>query len=100
MRETATAAEVRAQFIIEDIDSAVKALVETMGDQLDYDASGELLAAALETIPQEEANGLNLYGKLARAARQCFLMGFSDAFRKSAEAAKMAFNELFQTGAV
>lgn len=98
MRETATAAEVRANFIIEDIDEAVKTLVETMSDQLDYDTSGELLEAAINTVTQEEADSADYYSKLAWIARQCFLMGFADAFRKSAEAARMGYNELFQVG--
>ena len=98
MRETATAAEVRANFIIEDIDEAVKTLVETMSDQLDYDTSGELLEAAINAVTQEEADSADFYSKLAWIARQCFLMGFADAFRKSAEAARMGYNELFQVG--
>lgn len=99
MRETATAAEVRANFIIEDIDEAVSGIIEIMRKKLDYEASVELLNEAINTIPQMDMDTCSMLDKLACIARQCFLMGFADSFRKNAEAATMSYNDIFNTRA-
>lgn len=96
MKNTATAAEVKKQFVIENIDEAVKGLVETMSRKLDYSTSAEVLDAALAGLNIEETAGHSMYDKLVWIARQCFLMGFADAVRTSAEAAQMGYTEIFQ----
>lgn len=95
MKEIATAAEVRECFIIENVDEAAKSLVETIIKQLDYDTCLELIASAIAE-DQEKVNNRSMCDKMVWIARQCFLMGFIDSFRKSAEAAQMSFDELFQ----
>lgn len=96
MKEIATAAEVRKYFIIENVDEAVKSLVETMGEKLDYDTCLELVELAI-TEDQAKENNISMCDKLVWIARQCFLLGFAEAFRYSADAAKIGFDELFQS---
>ena len=95
MKNTATAAEVREQFLITDIEEAASKLTETLNAELDYDASIDLLTEALESIPEEELKDLAPIDKMAWAARQCYLAGFIAAFKISAEAATQGYNVLF-----
>ena len=95
MRDAVTAAEVLANFVIEDTEEAVQELVKAMSEYLDYETSGELLEAAINTVTQEEADACNMIDKLAWIARQCFLMGCAYSFRLSADAARKTYNELF-----
>jgi len=92
-----TAEEVRKNFVIEDVEEATKTLVETVSESLDYDASVELLEAAISTVSQEEADASSMLDKLAWIARECYLMGFINAFQVSAEAAKQGWESLFQS---
>lgn len=98
MKTTATAAEVREQLLISDIEEAAEKLAERISAQLDYDTSVELVLSAIESVSKEEVQACPPLDKIAWIARQSYLAGFLQSFRVSAEAARQGYNALFDTG--
>lgn len=95
MKTTATAAEIRKQFLVDDVTDATREITETISAQLDYDASMELLMTIIESIKPEDAQAGNQLDKLAWIARQSYIAGFVQSFKINAEALTQNYNDMF-----
>lgn len=98
MRTTATAEEIRDNFLIGDIQEALQKIAAELDKMQDYKASVSLICDIIEALPERTEKEMTPLDRMAWIARQSYISGFIEGTATSFESVKASYESLFRDG--